>query len=537
MKATSLLFSWLTLLLAGCSLPSNPPSFLEKPTVSANPNPQAPLAAVIYFSTNKPVSTDLHISDNVHEWTLSFNKNHKPEDGLPVVGMRPDREHEIRLTIRDEQGTVAAYSQSLTFTTPPLPVDRTEFPPIRVTLSQSDLMEPGITLFNPRRIRPGDPAFGQSFGMLVAVDAEGDVIWYYRNDSRISDYQQLSNGHIIYVTQDFRVVEIDLLGNIINQWYATGRPLGSTEGIPVETLALHHEIDELPTGNLVVLGVEKRTIENYYTSETDAEAPRESQDVMGDWIIEFKRDGTVSWTWNAFDHLDPFRIGYETFSRYWWSRGFPNTVDWTHANGLMYNEADNSFLVSLRYQAAILKINRSDGEIRWILGEPTGWAENLQNKLLRMEGDSRWFYHQHGPVPSPDGTILVYDNGNYRARPFIPPAPRNEIYSRAVEYAINEETMTAREVWVSEEPGADAVTSAAMGDVDWLPQTGNVLVSYGMLLPRPGRERRPWTRIREYRHTQPAEIVWELVLIDNADEEAIGWAMFGAEHLTSLIPE
>ena len=525
----------LLLLLSGCIGSIAPPQFTADPVVVFNPNPQAPLAAIVKFSTNKPVQTSIRIKDGEWERELIYDETYDTEKGLPIIGMVPDRSHEIRVFIQDDFGRLAEAPNTLQFHSLGLPTGKDEFPPMEMTVNRPDDAEPGILLLNPRRRRAGDLVFGQSFGLLVALNGKGKVVWYYQTDSRISDFQRLRNGNIIYVTQDYRVVEIDWLGNVQSQWYATGRPGGSAEGIPVETMAIHHEIDELPSGNLVVLGVEKRRIENYYTSDTDSEAPRQTQEVMGDQIIEFQRDGTVVWTWDAFDHLDPFRIGYETFGGYWERRGFPNTADWTHGNGLLYDEQEGSFLISLRYQAAILSIDRETKAINWILGEPTGWADSLQSRLLKTDSDTRWFYHQHGPVPTPHGTILVYDNGNHGARPFDPPKTNDEVFSRAVEYAIDLEKGTAKEVWVSEQESDESVLSVAMGDIDWLPEKGNVLISYGMLAPREGSTVN-WTRVREYSHTRPAEVLAEVVIQDTASVDPVGWTVFGVEHLPYIIP-
>jgi len=70
--------------------------------------------------------------------------------------------------------------------------------------------------------------------------------------------------------------------------------------------------------------------------------------------------------------------------------------------------------------------------------------------------------------------------------------------------------MTVHEVWFSEKRGDDdAVVSFAMGDVDWLPKTGNILVAYGWLLPQDEISKitwkniinfRAWIRVREYTH-------------------------------------
>jgi hypothetical protein len=243
--------------------------------------------------------------------------------------------------------------------------------------------------------------------------------------------------------------------------------------------------------------------------------------------------------------LDPFRIGYETFGNYWTRRGFPDTVDWSHANGLLYNKSDDSLLISMRYQSAVVKIDRTSQKIRWILGEPDGWPTALQDKLLKPEGEMRWLYHQHAPNSTPHGTLLLFDNGNYRARPFKPPVPPYQTYTRAVEYAIDEKNMTVREIWTSEESGKDSVVSFAMGNVNWLPKTSNILVGYGLVLARDQLKQhswdtvlgsKSWTRIREYTHTTPPQLVWEVIINNDSKTDGPGWTLFGVKRIPNLNP-
>ena len=528
---------------------SQPPSFSVGPVLESNPNPAAPLAAVLKFEATDSVTALIDVTDGDHAWQLEYGHEHDPSAGLPVVGMRPDRKHEVRVSIRSADGAKVSSPDVLEFQTPPLPELGVDFPPIEVKVSKPEEMEPGVTLFNPRRRRVGrgqDVAeFNAAFGMLAALDSAGEVVWYYQVDSRISDFEKSSNGNLIFVTADFRLIEIDWLGNTLNQWYAAGRPQGETEGIAVDTLTFHHEIDEMPNGNILVLSAESREIDNYYTSEYDENAPRKRQKVMGDVIVEFERDtGRIVWEWNAFDHMDPFRIGYETFSNYWIRRGFPDTVDWSHANNLLYDSEDDSIVVNFRYQAAAVKIDRQSKEIVWIFGEPTGWGE-LSDKVLKAEGDLQWPYHQHSPQPTPNGTLMIFDNGNYQARPFRKPSAVTDTYTKAVEYAIDGEAMTARQLWQSEAMGPDRVISIAMGDVDWLPETENVLVAYGALLHPDSlgkvgwesssrQQFSQWTRLREFKRTDPPEVVYEIVML--GDRPDTGWTLFGAERIDRVGP-
>lgn len=531
-----------------------PPAFTAPPTVSPNPNPAVPLAALVRFSANKPVQTTIEVSDGEREYEIAYDESHNPEEGLAVLGMRPNRRHQLRVSIRDAAGNVSRAPEALEFATPPLPSGRGEFPPLRVTVSKPDQMEPGITLISARRRTPGKPVsltreqgeFMQNYTILLAIDAQGEVVWYYRADSRISDVKRLRNGNFLCLTQDYRALEIDLLGNVIASWYASRRPQGPAEdAIPVDAQTFHHFIDELPSGNLLVFTAKSREIQDYWTSEIDPNAPRQTTRVMGDEIIEFRRDGTIVWRWNAFDWLDPYRIGYDTLGAYWHVRGFPGHVDWTHGNGLCLDERDDSLIISLRFQDAILKVDRVTGEIRWILGDPSGWPPSLKGRLLRPVGKMRWPYHQHAPSLIPAGTLLLFDNGNFRARPFAPTVPPAQVYSRAVEYAIDPEEMTVREVWESDALGPDAALAWAMGDADWLPKTGNVLVAYGLCPPQEEIDQvtwdnalqfPSWTRVREVTHTSPPEVAWEVVLKDDSEQDPLGWTVFGADRLPRSSP-
>ncbi len=147
---------------------------------------------------------------------------------------------------------------------------------------------------------------------------------YRRIDSRISDFEKACNGNLLFVTADFRRVEMDCLGKTACRWYAAGRPHGPADSIAMDTLTLHHEIDEMPNGTLFALSSEWREVDDYYPDEYDEAPPPMRQRVMGDVIVDFGREtGKVAWGWKAFDPTDPHRSTYETLSDYWIRGGFP----------------------------------------------------------------------------------------------------------------------------------------------------------------------------------------------------------------------
>ncbi|MEM7537863.1 MAG: aryl-sulfate sulfotransferase [Chloroflexota bacterium] len=531
--------------------------FTTVPTITANPNPSVPLAAIVTFATNQPVTTTLTIQDNQRSWQLHYDAQHNLAEGLPVVGLRPNRRHQIEVTIQDEQNTSLTYEQRLDFTTPPLPDDPSVFPPIHINVSQPERMEPGLTLVFARRRIPGEPTkltkeqrqFMVSYGLIIALDASGEVVWYFQTHARIADMIQLRNGNFLFLTTEFDVTEIDVLGNVVQQWYAANRPQGTHDiGIPVPGDTIHHCIYELSNGNFMAFTAQAEEIADYYTSEWDPDAPRRTQHVMGDTIIEFTREGEIVWRWNCFDHLDPYRMGYETLYTYWWVRGFPGHNDWTHGNSMWIDEEENTILLCLRLQEAILKIDRGTGEILWILGEHTDWSPELQQKLLQPIGDVQWPYHGHTPSITADDTFLIFDNGVFGARPFTMPKRPSDTYGRAVEYEIDEVNMTVKERWASDYAGQeDNLVAYAMGDADFLPQTGNVLISYGMAVtpdqvadvPPTEYNRcshvRVQTRVREVTRSTPPETVFDVRLRIDDEEPNVGWVCFGAERIERLV--
>ncbi|MFL2547078.1 MAG: aryl-sulfate sulfotransferase [Candidatus Rariloculaceae bacterium] len=543
--------------LFGCDA-ADRSAFSSAPVIVRNPNPRAPLAAILSFTTRAPVSTVVRLSDGEHSWDIAFDETDDPSAGLTLLGLRPARVHEVEVTVTDAGGNEET-AAPLHYETPPLPTGLGDFAPLDVKVSQPELMEPGNMFLSVRRrfqarnqwVTPSQRSYFTNWGLIVAVDNEGEVVWYYESDTRVAGINKLSNGNLQYHLTDFRTVELDMLGNVVAEYYAGDRPEGPAEGgIPIlGAQTLHHQPFEMPSGTFLAFSANAREIEDYYTSDSDPDAPRETQLVMGDSIIEFDSDGEIVWTWDAWNHLDPFRIGYDTLEPYWHVRGFPDHADWTHGNGLTYDASDDSVIINLKHQDALFKIDRATGEIVWILGEHTDWPETLQSKLLTPVGDNfQWMYHGHNPRLTGRGTIVIYDNAAFQARPFDTPDPVGDTYSRTVEFEVDEEDMTVRQVWASHAKGdPDSCATPAMGDAHWLPETGNIFVvdsfcdyreeglawdswDFGQ---RHWSEVAQWARIRQYRlDGEDTEIVFEMEVHEPA--EILQWRVFGGFHTPSL---
>jgi len=526
--------------------------FTRQPQIEQNANPRVPLVAILYFATDEPVEVTVHIDDYDGRRSIRFPESTDPKAGLPLLGLKPDRQHRISVVIENADGESLA-AEPQTYRTPELPSGIGNFPPITVQVSNPEAMEPGITFLSVRRrvplrshwMTPKQRAFSTQWGVIVAVDALGEVVWYYQSDVRVAGIDRLSNGNLLFHQTNFATLEVDLLGNTVTEWYAADRPNGPPDNpaaVPIKgAQTLHHQPLEMPGGTFMSFSANAKKIDNYYTSEFDENAPRKTQMVMGDDVIEFDREGNQLWRWSSWDYLDPFRIGYEMTEAYWPVRGFPDHIDWTHGNGLEYDPRDDSIIINLRIQDALIKIDRKSGDIVWILGEPTDWSEELQKKLLTPVGQPfAWHYHAHNPRLTDSGTIILFDNGKYRARPFREFLTPEETYSRTVEYKVDEEKMTVEQVWASyDRVTPDNCFSYAMGDAHWLPQTGNILVvnsicdyrQKGLTQDEFDYSARHiadvihWSRIREYSGPDNKDVVFEIEI--RSPDDILQWETFG----------
>lgn len=545
------------LILAGAGT-ANALQFLQAPEISKNTNPKVPLAAILTFAIDTAVATRVDVDDGTRKWTISLPTAPAGKVQYPIVGMKPGRTHWFSVTVKDAQGVTLNAPAPLSLRTPDLPFNAYDFPTLKVHRADVSLMEPGITLLTVRRRAMGRPhtltpkqaRFGTDWGMILAVDELGEVVWYYQNDSRISGVATLRNGNIFFHTAANSPIEIDVLGNKVRQWGAALGPKAMPKGAtPVQAVTLHHQPDELPNGNFLSLAAYAKSIDNYYTSSDDVNALRKTQKVMGDEIIEFTPEGHVVWRWNSFEYLDPFKIGYETITSYWWVRGFPDTVDWTHGNGVHYDERDDSILFSSRNLDAILKIDRKSKDIKWILARDVGWTPALRKKLLKPVGaDFQYPSHQHNPRITPDGNIVVFNNNVFQAIPFTEDKvkPASESFSNAIVYDIDEKKMAAMVRFATPLGEKDACNAWAMGDAHVLPKTGNVLVDFSLCYPGHKIEtfltmERGKThpddlpsspRIREYRQDDSARPVFEMELIPQFD--LMQWEVFGVHRISSF---
>ena len=498
--------------------------FEGAPAVVAGPNERAPLVRILQVDTNVPTRLEITVSDGADETITVASAQLATSHSQAIIGLKPGRSYVVAFVAIAADGTRRESEQPLAFTTTPLPDN---FPHLDVRTADAVRAEPGVTLFGTRNKN-------LSASYLVIVDAAGDVIWYLDVDTG-TFVKQRANGNLVTISSDrTRILEIDLLGRTVRTWYAARATATPPEGgIAVDVFTFHNDVFEVESaGTFLTSSDIVRFIDDFPTDENDPSV-RATVPVLDEPIVEFAQDGTIIRTWNFLDLLKPTRISFDA------TLGLPAAADWVHTNAVILDPRDDSIIASLRHQDAVVKASRIDGTLEWILGPHDNW-EGFETFLLTPVGEPfAWPYHQHAPQITARGTLLIFDNGNYKASPFTGQArvPAAVNFSRAVEYEIDENAKTVRQVW--EFVASEQLYAPFVGSAYELPATENVLIAYGGLCTIDGvysdaiQQCRGTARLIEVDRGAPDTVVFDLEVRDR-DPNAIGWLVYRAYRIPPL---
>jgi arylsulfate sulfotransferase len=489
----------------------SPPSF--------TPAAKAPLAGVLELTTDVASRVHVLVSDGSSIWEKDFY-DFATTHSETLLGFKPGRTNVIQVTVIGRQRNVETAPQLLTFVTAPLPAN---FPHSVVLTSEPDQMEPGYTLFmvqNRNLLK----------NYITIMDKTGEVVWYApAPNPNDADVRQMDNGDLFIVdSYNKRFLEMNMLGQTVETWNPpSAYPINLHDGVITDR------------GTILYLSDVSRTVSNFPSSSTVPNAPLKTVTIDDNPIVEISMtNGALLNVWSPLDMLDPTHFTYLTYAS-----TSPFGVDNEHANAIIEDTSDDSIIVSLRDQNAVFKFARSTGQVKWILGPPANWSPDYQQYLLTPVGTPfEWNYAQHAPMLTPQGTLLVYDDGNYRASPFDSSVADQDNYSRAVEFGIDETNMEVSQVWESPHVGADRLYTGILGKAQWLPQRRNVLATYGYVTyingisPSPYSANATMVRVREFTHDPVPQVVFDLSFFDydNTSSSYLGYIMYRALRIPDL---
>ncbi len=368
----------------------------DNPYVKVNPYLYAPLTALVCFKTEKTQSVKILVKGKTKEADFTFDFPANTEHAIPVLGLYSGATTEVVLTLSDGS------SKSLHLTTEATPEKLIK--PTKIETS-AEYMGQNVVF-----VSPTTPAY------LAAYDYNGDARWYCTLNTSF-DLKRVKNGRILVGTQRLvlppyhtsGLFEMGMIGKIYKEYRLPG--------------GYHHDQFEMEDGNLLVL--------------TQKPARGTVEDVC---VLIDRKTGAIIKEWD-YQTVLPQNVG---------GSGSQDAHDWFHNNSVWYDKKTNSLTLSGRHQDAVINIDYDTCTLNWIIGDPEGWPEDLQKYFFKPIGDVAnfdWQYEQHAAVVLPDGDIMCFDNGHWRAKVKEKYVPAKDNFSRGVRYRIDTEKMEIEQIW------------------------------------------------------------------------------------------
>jgi len=309
----------------------------------------------------------------------------------------------------------------------------------------------GYTLFAPEKSK-----------VTYLINNSGEVIHTWNSNYQIArSVYLLESGNILRTclpgfNPTFwgggiggRVEEIDLNGTVVREFeYST------------DLHCLHHDIEVLPNGNVLMTAWEYKTVAEAIAAGRDPKKLPAGQ-IWPDYIIEVKPTGVtggdIVWEWHIWDHLiqdyDSTKENYgvvedhpELFDI---NFGGQLSGDWNHINSIDYNEEFDQIVLSPAAHSEIWVIDHSTtieeakghaggnsgkgGDILYRWGNPQAYrVGGMDDRMLFFQHDAQWIESGH---PG-EGNILIFNNGLGRpdgryssVDEIVPPVDSNGNYS------------------------------------------------------------------------------------------------------------
>src|SRR6476660_9148165 len=376
-----------TITITGATAGTTP--FISKLTLEVSNT--TVLKSIQFAIDSKPGSVTRPLSGTYsNDYLVSRGFEYPPEITLPVYGLYAGYANIVRLTYRFLDGsskqavtsiTTATFDDPCGYDTPTILKARTN----NTDLSYDYIMVKG----------------GCSYFQPAIIDTDGALRWV--GTGNIAAGSAIFFDNAIYIAPGPRLRRIELDGTVTE--LADYSSLGITN--------FHHNIDRGKVG--IILDANTTTQYNSVNIEVDA-----SGRVLKQWDLA----SIISAAMRAGGD-DPSQFVHYT------------PTDWFHNNGVTYNRADDSVIISSRDNFRIC-LDYKTSAIKWILGDPTKkWYQfpSLRRYALTLASGSLPPIGQHAVSVTFDQNILVFDNGQNSS--FQEPAGAQRSYSAPRKYKLD----------------------------------------------------------------------------------------------------
>ena len=424
------LFALLALFPTGCGEDAGPGIPPSVSNITAEANPHNLLSSTIVFdAANAESARVVYWRNGGFEKATPFYPVRDGANKIATLGLRPSTEYFHVVEAKGRGGD--ATTDTVSYTSGNLP-----------TYLQSISLN--ITGNSP----PGYVLMGLPAGYVAIFDETGSIRWYHFIEGYVGrDVGQKSNGNFSA-----------FIGSATGHQAVPGHFI---EFLPNgEEVAVHAAPSPLYTDNheLLLTTSESGEVSSHFfsyeirTVDLSSYGGPSDASIAGHQILRMT-NGFIDYEWDAWDDFSIEDAVEEP--------GLLTSCtecDFDHPNSLAF-DLDGNYLASFRHMSEITTIDSRTGEIIWRLG-------GNNNQFTFLNDPQNGFSAQHFARILPNGNLLLYDNG----------VSHSVQESRAVEYELDTDAMTATMVW--EYRHDPAIFTLVVGSVQRL-ATGNTFVGFG----------------------------------------------------------
>jgi len=299
--------------------------------------------------------------------------------------------------------------------------------------------------------------YDSSIDYTMILNNTGAAVWYKRG-SKGRDFKVQKNGMLTMVGGG-GFVGYDQNFNRIASFYAVN-------GYSTDD----HELQVLEDGRYLLIGRRNETVD----MRQYVEGGKPNATVRETVLQEFTLEGDLILQWRAWDNYDIHLMEYWSYD----DKPTSQSIRFVHMNAIDI-DTDGHILVSSKRVSEVTKIHRYTGEVIWRLGgEHPDPSQDpyLEQRLTILNDPLGQFNVQHDIRVVGENRYTVFDNHHLDSSP----------NSRAVEYEVDPNQMTATMVW-EYYGGYD---SFHMGNAQRLPN-GNTLINWVITSAPKATEVRP----------------------------------------------
>lgn len=276
----------------------------------------------------------------------------------------------------------------------------------------------------------------------IAFDMDGEPVWFFDissfNDYNFNAYEILPNGNLVgnseYTPAGFGY-EVTFDGK---------------EVFKTESYGHHHEFIKSSKGTY--FGI---IHENVWVLNLCEDPVNEYVFWVGDKFVEYDQDGNILWEWSALENLN-----HEDFNPEFCDSPNPNSVDWTHANSIQFDEETQTVYISIRNFSRLISIDYETGNINWQIGQEEFMTDSND---VSVNFD---FSGQHSIRLLENGHFIFFANNTYF----------NPQLSACIEFSVDTSFNEFTLEWEYTLPGS--LFTHVRGECERL-DNGNTLISAG----------------------------------------------------------